>query len=289
MAELPNVRLDLANRPENVVLVREMLSGVAEAIDLDGATLNDVQTAVTEACNNAVLHAYRGGEGPLEVEVFLTADALYVVVRDHGIGIRAQTGASAETSSGIGLPVIRALVHRVQFRDADSGGAEVHMEFALQSAPALTPLDDRLAQLPPPPDGRLATTATLAIAPARLARTILPRVLCVLAARAHFSTDRISDAQMVADALVAHAGGSHAGDSHAGDSRPGDYLLIAVEVRPRSLELHVGPLGPEDPMSTVVGSSLADLGPVIDKLTDHHRIAALGARDVLTLGLVDRR
>lgn len=266
-----------------------MLSGVAEAIDLDGATLNDVQTAVTEACNNVVLHAYRGEEGPLEVEVLLTADALYVVVRDRGIGIRTPTGDGAEISSGIGLPVIRALVHCVQFRDADGGGAEVQMEFALQSASALTPLGGRLAPLPPPPEDMPATTAALAIAPARLARTILPRVLSVLAARAHFSTDRISDAQLVADALVAHADGSHAGDSHAGDSRPGDYLLIAVEVRPRSLELHVGPLGPEDPMRSVVGSSLADLGPVIDKLTDHHRIAALGAHDVLTLGLVDRR
>ena len=59
-----------SNKPENVLLVREMLTGVAETVDLDGSDLNDIRTAVTEACNNVVLHAYQGDEGPLEVEVY---------------------------------------------------------------------------------------------------------------------------------------------------------------------------------------------------------------------------
>lgn len=42
MAELPNVRLNLANRPENVLLVREMLTGVAETTDLDRNDLSDI-------------------------------------------------------------------------------------------------------------------------------------------------------------------------------------------------------------------------------------------------------
>ena len=48
-----------------------MLAGVAEAIDLDAEQLDDIRTAVTEACNNAVLHAYEGSEGPLEVDIRL--------------------------------------------------------------------------------------------------------------------------------------------------------------------------------------------------------------------------
>ena len=64
----PNVRLQLSNRPENVSLVRAVLAGVAEAVDLDPEQLDEIRTAVTEACNNAVLHAYAGGEGPLEVD-----------------------------------------------------------------------------------------------------------------------------------------------------------------------------------------------------------------------------
>ncbi len=53
-----NVRLNLAATAENVVLVREMLAGVADGVGLDPTHLHDIQTAVTEACNNVVLHAY---------------------------------------------------------------------------------------------------------------------------------------------------------------------------------------------------------------------------------------
>src|SRR5450755_716724 len=84
----PNIRLSLSNRPENVMLVRQMLAGVAEAVDLEAGDLNDISTAVTEACNNVVLHAYGGDEGPLEVELYAGPAAIEVVVRDHGTGLR---------------------------------------------------------------------------------------------------------------------------------------------------------------------------------------------------------
>ena len=43
------------------MLVREVLTGVAEALALEGSDLIDIHTAVTEACNNVIQHAY-GGE-----------------------------------------------------------------------------------------------------------------------------------------------------------------------------------------------------------------------------------
>ena len=57
MSEPPNVSLTLSNQPDNVLLVRETLSGMAETVGVDGVDLNDIRTAVTEACNNVVLHA----------------------------------------------------------------------------------------------------------------------------------------------------------------------------------------------------------------------------------------
>ncbi|HEX9481911.1 MAG TPA: ATP-binding protein, partial [Solirubrobacteraceae bacterium] len=88
MAGTPNVRLKLSNRAENVLLVRQALSGLAEAVGLDPIALNDVSTAVTEACNNVVLHAYNGGEGALEVDLSTTSTGLDATVRDHGSGIK---------------------------------------------------------------------------------------------------------------------------------------------------------------------------------------------------------
>ena len=88
----PNVRLQLSPHPENVALIRTTLAGVAEAIDLPPQALDDVRTAVTEAANNVVLHAYQGDHhnGSLEVDTHIAPNALTVIVRDEGVGITPQ-------------------------------------------------------------------------------------------------------------------------------------------------------------------------------------------------------
>ena len=141
----------------------------------------------------------------MEIEVGTSTSAVEVIVRDHGIGIRPRIRAADETALGIGLPLIQALVHSVEFSDAGGNGTEIRMEFLTPPTRALDALQDRELAPPALTHNELATTTAMTIAPASLANKVLPRILSVLAARAHFSTDRISDAQLVADALVAHA------------------------------------------------------------------------------------
>jgi serine/threonine-protein kinase RsbW len=275
---LPNVRLTLSNKPENVLLVREMLTGVAEMVDLDGSDLNDIRTAVTEACNNVVLHAYDGDQGPLEVEVYGGAhSALEVVVRDHGTGIRPRIRGAQETALGIGLSVIQALVRRVEFRDSSGGGTEVRMEFAAPSTDALRAPRNGREQHRDIAAAELATTTGLTIVPAALAGTVLPRVLTVLAAHAHFSTDRISDAQILADTLAAHVR----------ESLRDHSLAVNVTVQARKLELQVGPLR-EGSAQMIVESAVDGLGPVIQRLADDHRVSSDGRSETLALQLTDR-
>ncbi len=210
MAGSPNVRLRLSNRAENVLLVRQALSGLAEAVGLDPVALNDISTAVTEASNNVVLHAYEGGEGegPMEVELTMVAEGLDAVVRDHGIGIRPGVTAAEELSGGIGLPVIQALSETVEFRDLPGGGTEVAMHFeASASSPPPPTAGEEGATLEAIDHGSPGEQTLMTVAPTQVARGVVPRVLSTLAARAYFSTDRISDTQMLADALVAHTDG----------------------------------------------------------------------------------
>jgi len=279
MAAPPNIRLDLANRPENVVLVRETLTGVAEAIGLEAADLDDIRTAVTEACNNVVLHAYEGEEGPLEVEIYTAGSSVEVFVRDHGIGLRRPSGDEDAWVIGIGLPVIEALAQKVEFAETAGGGAEVRMEFATPGARTLEPPErvprDRPAASP---TGEEAATVTIApVAP--LSRSVLPRLLGVLAARANFSTDRISDALLLADALGANASGS----TSAG------HLTITVNVGPRNLALRLGPLDAGRGEILISDSNVEGVGRVIEKLIDHHSVALDGSSEVLDLRLTDLR
>jgi serine/threonine-protein kinase RsbW len=278
MAGAPNVCLTLSNQPENVLLVRETLSGLAETVGVDGVELNDIRTAVTEACNNVVLHAYEGGEGPLQVELYLAPAIVEVVVRDHGTGIRPHIRSEQEDALGIGLSIIQALAPRVEFKDVEGGGTEVCMEFSTPGTESLAPLTGDGFEAPTVAPAALATTTELALAPSALAERVLPRVMCVLAARARFTTDRISDAELLADALV--SGGFQ--------SSAQQHMTLSVKVGTREVELRLGPLG-GGRAGKLMGDGETGIGPVVEKLTDERRIASEGAFEVLELTMRDER
>ena len=276
MADTPNVSLNLSNRAENVLVVRQALSGVGETLGLDAIETNDLNTAVTEACNNVVLHAYDGEEGPLEVEVYALAGGIAVIVRDQGRGIRPRSAGETEFHPGIGLPVIQALARSVQFRDLSPEGTEVRMEFAVRRARATEPLDGDGWKAPAGTSSELANTVNVTMAPSSLAQAVLPRVLSALAARAHFSTDRISDVQLVADVVA-----------NAQDSISGSHLGVTVTHAPRKLELSIGPLR-TGYARRLIDSATDGLGGVIERLTDDHRVASEDSQETLALRLAER-
>jgi serine/threonine-protein kinase RsbW len=278
MAEIPNVCLSLRNRPENVLVVRQALTGVADSLALDAIESNDINTVVTEACNNVVLHAYGGEEGPLEVDVYALPDAIAVVVRDRGSGMPPHVQEDEENPSGMGLPIMRALSRHLESTSLAGGGTEVRMEFPAAKVAALEPLHgDGPARRGPTRAGP-ANAVAISLAPDALARAVLPRVLSALAARAHFSTDRISDVQLVADVLA----------SSAGDSISGSRLDVCVTLAPRNLQLRIGPLSAGHGASLIAAADR--LAPVIERLTDEsQRVARAGCAETLELRLVDDR
>jgi serine/threonine-protein kinase RsbW len=274
---LPNVRLELASRPENLLLVRETLAGLAEAVELHENDLHDIRTAVTEACNNVIEYAYGLREGPLEVEAYVAADVIDVVVRDHGDGVRPQIRTPLEGRSGLGIPLIQALAQRVQFTGAAGEGTEVRMTFSTPGTFALKACED---------NGRVADaialteptgTTSITLVPARLARTVLARLLSALGVRAHFSSDRIADSRLLARALVAC--------SPAPDGE--DRLSVAIAVRPRDLRLRVGPLRADRARRVISDAALGGVNPVLERMSD----PAAGPEhpEILTLTLADPR
>ena len=267
---MPNLRLSLENRPENVLLVRRALGGVAETLGVDALTLNDISTAVSEACNNVVQHAYGGGPGPMDVEVYVQPDGLRVIVRDHGTGIqpRLDAGASEQAIGGIGLPLMLALARRVEFGDPEGGGTEVRLEFEAAHS-----------QAAPMPEGgswtrRVASGGeeiVIDIAPAALVRTVLPRVVCALAARARFSTDGIADAQVLADSLAVHTGSVISAT----------HLSLAISLEQRALDLRISPI--------LTGHALDGVGSVLDRVAERYTVTPDGTSEVLAVRLAESR
>jgi anti-sigma regulatory factor (Ser/Thr protein kinase) len=237
-AELPNLHLTLSNRRENVSLVRDVLTGYAEAVELPHRALEDIKAAVTEACNNVVLHAYAGQEGPLEIELFARSGAILVVVRDRGAGICPDLGGADESGLGIGLRMIRALVDSVDIGPGTApgserpGGTEVRMQFAVSGA---RPLEHSQGDGFEPAGiaaSELSSTVSITLVPARLAVAVLPRLLSLLAARVELPGDRVSDAQRVGTVLAGYARQSGAGGQ----------VSVRIRAQLRGLELLITPL-----------------------------------------------
>lgn len=268
----PEMRLVLANRPENVALVRQALSGLAGSIGMEESLLSDIKTAVSEACNNVVLHAYADGAGPLEVYVCPDEHDIQVVVSDNGTGIQPSAPEPEAEMHGVGLSLIQALTERVEFGGGVGEGTEVRMTF--RSEPELDIRDSDLGaeNVAEPPTGD-----TIISASGQVVAPVLGSVVAVLAARAGFSVERLSDAQLVTDAVAAHATAAF----------DGSHVHAAIDTAQRRLDLQFGPLVSGGGERIVSSSAVAGLGSVLERLTDELDVRRRNGHEDLCLAIVD--
>jgi serine/threonine-protein kinase RsbW len=122
-----------------LVLARLSIAGIAPVARLSEDVLADLKLAVTEACANAVRHAY-GEEEEGAVRLLLTLDgsSLTIEVADDGGGIGASATVPRSESSlpeaGMGLSIIRAVVDELEIESPPGGGTVVRLTKLLSAA-----------------------------------------------------------------------------------------------------------------------------------------------------------
>jgi serine/threonine-protein kinase RsbW len=123
-----SVHLTFPASPEYLILARLALSGIARTYPVDEATLADLKLAVTEACGNAVRHAYPEAEGSVSVRYTVDGDVLEIAVEDRGAGLRlvplvedGDGGPQGLPEGGMGMAIIRAIVDDVDVSDGPDG------------------------------------------------------------------------------------------------------------------------------------------------------------------------
>ena len=276
-AEAPTVRLDLESKPQTLTIVRAMLGGIAELLTVDPELLDDLKTAVSEACNNVVLHAYDGQPGPMAVRLFIDAERIRITVEDEGVGMPVE-GLAPERLEGIGVSVIRALADDVQFLRRAEGGTEVRMDFAAHRD------GRRLLELPSEPgpdDGfsrREPGDVFVSLSPVTLLTGVLGRLARTLAAIAHFSLDRFSDVYLVTDTLAAHAASAAAGPR----------IGVRLTAQERRLELAVGPFRPGTAAQLRADAPDRGASPLV-LLSDAVSVEGDGDGELLRVLVIDHR
>ena len=120
-----------------MALARLTLSGVAAAAGAPPDVVADLKLAVSEACTNAVQHAYAGMSGEREGRVvlrFVVAERrLLVEVEDEGSGFELvtrgswQDGERAGRGLGMGLTILRSVTDELEI---ESGGKGSRIAFS---------------------------------------------------------------------------------------------------------------------------------------------------------------
>lgn len=234
----PELMLHMPADQDTLPLVRQALRSLGETVDADLEALEDAELAVTEACANAVEHAY-GKEGGEVRVTFLPEDSLLrVSVADQGVGIPADVKAGSN-GRGFGLPLIESIATRVDFERGE--GTDVRMDLPL---------------------GRSAVATVDGGAPGvEPAERILRRLVAVVAAQRDMSSERVMEGLLLSE-LVAR---------NALRFLVGDRVQVNIRGADAGFELRVGPLEPGGASAVLAGSEVPVVGSVVEKLADEYR------------------
>jgi serine/threonine-protein kinase RsbW len=123
------VRLSFPARAEYLILARLALAGVSRAVPIPEETLADLKLAITEACGNAVRHAYATTDGESDGVVRVSIEArdgtIAISVEDEGVGLPADGGVNGDREdgeSGMGLAIIEAIADELEIRRSGASG-----------------------------------------------------------------------------------------------------------------------------------------------------------------------
>lgn len=231
----PLLELRLEADKDRLPLVRQALRALAQATGADAEQLQDAELAVTEACANAIQHAYRHGRGFVDVTIEARAAELLVVVRDAGKGMRDPWNDRGR-KSGLGLTVIETVARDVEIRSERGVGTEVVMAL-------------------PGPDLELFERASTSGA---VAEQVLRRLVAMAAAQADLPPARVTEALLAAELIARHVSGKVTGDC----------IEVALDRVADGIELRVGPLPSDGATEVLAEADVPLVGSVIERFAD---------------------
>jgi serine/threonine-protein kinase RsbW len=119
-------------KPSAVGAARAAVAEFAANAGATDAQVDNVRLAASEAVTNAVLHAYRGEPGDIQVTAALAGRELWILVADEGGGMQPRAD---RPGLGLGLGLISQVCDDMAIVPRSSGGIEVRLLFKLDVAP----------------------------------------------------------------------------------------------------------------------------------------------------------
>ena len=115
--------LSFPARAEYIVLGRLAVTALARLAPLADEVVDDLKLAVTEACTNAIQHAYQdGASGRVELTYSAQPGIVRITIEDSGVGhLHGRPRTPDGREGGMGLAIIRSLVDEVELEPGLGG------------------------------------------------------------------------------------------------------------------------------------------------------------------------
>ncbi|MBQ9893920.1 MAG: anti-sigma F factor [Ruminococcus sp.] len=142
MEVINEIKFSMPSLSVNESTARAVVSSFLIQADPTVEELSDIRTAVSEAVTNAVVHAYRGTSGKIELTVKLLAGReIYIRVKDRGCGIKDVeqameplfTTAPEEERSGLGFSVMESFMDKLSVKSVPEKGTTIVMRKRLRA------------------------------------------------------------------------------------------------------------------------------------------------------------
>ncbi|MGO4537522.1 anti-sigma B factor RsbW [Paenibacillus sp. 2TAB19] len=123
-----SITVTIPAEAQYINIVRLALYGIAEKAGFSFEQMEDMKVAVTEACTNAVLHAYESGQsGMIHIRIELDKQGICIRVKDDGNSFDYDNATQQFVShhlkslndvkaGGLGLFLMHALMDNVEVR-----------------------------------------------------------------------------------------------------------------------------------------------------------------------------
>ncbi len=129
------ISISLPYKPEYVSIARLTASAIANKMGFNIEEIEDIKVAISEACNNAVLHGKKN-EHNFDIEFTVEANRFIIEVQDRGKGFEVNKCPNPDLcnpkESGLGIFIIKSLMDEVDICSNPGKGTEIKMIKFLQ-------------------------------------------------------------------------------------------------------------------------------------------------------------
>ena len=128
------IRLSIPNKPEYVGVARLTVAAIASRVGFDIEKIEDMKIAISEACNNAIIHGCKCcNEGEYNINFVLTKEKITISVHDKGDGYNLKDIKTPEFNKhnlregGLGIFIIKSLMDDVEVKSEKGKGTMIKM------------------------------------------------------------------------------------------------------------------------------------------------------------------